>query len=79
MTEDDLNELIANTALHIAHAEGLPLKQVIDHVQRVLTAALQEYRAVGTPDGDDFAGFARWLSQRDVPGRPSPEEPIDPH
>ena len=45
----------------------------------VLTAALQEYRGAGTPYGDDFAGFARYLSQGDLPQRPSPTGPAGSH
>jgi hypothetical protein len=79
MTDDHLNELIVSAARHIARAQELPLEQVIPRVQCVLTAALQEYRGAGTPYGDDFAGFARYLSQGDLPQRPSPTGPAGSH
>jgi len=58
---EDLELLISEMAQHQAHHHRCSLAVATRQVRALVAAAREEYRAAGTPYGDDDQGFCRWL------------------
>jgi CheY-like chemotaxis protein len=63
MTVEPLDQFIAALAAHVAHARVLPRDQAERLVADLVARARAEYTAAGAAEGDEFAGFLRWLSE----------------
>lgn len=58
---DDLDILIAEMARHHAHRYQCSLATATCEIRSSVAEGREEYRAAGTPYGDDDQGFCRWL------------------
>jgi hypothetical protein len=58
---DDLELLISEMAQHQAHYHHCSLVEATRQIRALVAAAREEYRAAGTPYGEDDHGFCRWL------------------
>jgi hypothetical protein len=61
---DDLELLIAAMAREAAHHHRCSLAAARRQIRGLVDRARKEYRAAGTPYGDDDHGFCRWLLAR---------------
>jgi hypothetical protein len=58
---DDLELLIEAMAREAAHRHHCSLTAATRQIRRLVDRAREEYRAAGSPYGDDDRGFCRWL------------------
>ena len=58
---EDLELLIAEMARHQAHHHHCSLAEATRQIRALVAETRQEYRAAGTPYGDDDHSFCRWL------------------
>jgi hypothetical protein len=61
---DDLELLIEAMVRHQAHRYQCSLDTATHQIRGLVDRAREEYRAAGSPYGDDDRGFCRWLLAR---------------